>query len=44
MTGKEVLLLLAGLNGLGDAEDRVEKVLWSIRLTEEKNKIIHHYR
>lgn len=44
MTGKEVLLLLANLNGFIDAENRVEKILWSIRLTEEKNKLIYYYR
>ncbi|KAI1709099.1 ABC transporter domain-containing protein [Ditylenchus destructor] len=43
LTGWETLYLVGALNGLNDAEWRVDKVLESIQLSEERNKLVKHY-
>ncbi|KAI1722393.1 ABC transporter domain-containing protein [Ditylenchus destructor] len=43
LTGWETLYLVGALNGLNDAEGRAEKVLESIQLSEERNKLVKHY-
>ncbi|KAI1704861.1 ABC transporter domain-containing protein [Ditylenchus destructor] len=43
LTGRETLQFIGALNGLEDAEWRVERVLESIQLTKEQNKLVKYY-
>ncbi|KAI1700931.1 ABC transporter domain-containing protein [Ditylenchus destructor] len=43
LTGRETLQFIGALNGLEDVEWRVERVLESIQLTKEQNKLVKYY-
>ena len=44
LTGREVLTLLARLNGFSDVKTRIDRILWCIRMEENAGKKIMHYR
>lgn len=44
LTGRETLQLIAKLNGFNDVKSRTDKVLWSIHMTEEADKLVQYYR
>lgn len=43
LTGREVLTLLGNLNGFHQVEQRVNKVLESIRMTQQADKLVQFY-
>lgn len=44
LTGREVLTLLARLNGFSNVKRRVDQILWCVRMEREADKLIQYYR
>lgn len=44
LTGRQVLKLVARLNGLSDVSTRIRQILHAIRLEEHADKLIKKYR
>jgi len=44
LTGREVLTLLARLNGFSDVKARVDRILWCLKMEDKADKMIMQYR
>jgi ABC-2 type transport system ATP-binding protein len=44
LTGREVLTLLARLNGFSNIKTRIDRILWCIRMDDQADKKVMHYR
>jgi ABC-type multidrug transport system ATPase subunit len=44
LTGREVLTLLARLNGFANVKQRVDQILWCLQMVDQADKKVMHYR